>query len=362
MSSDNIEKLYHIYNILADAKDISKHEKEYMEILAAVKGCDKEKQLSSQFIARFFSSFPALAEQAIEAQTDLCGHDDVEIRKQAIKDLPYLCKDNKEYTQRIINILVQSLQSADATEVNVINNSLLAVLKSNPKGSLVSLFSQIRQSVDTEVVNEVVRERCIKFLATNVKNLGREILDEEAEDLIITECTNILEHLNAEEFEYIMELLTWSKLSKGSAGKKKLMQIVAALALSVNDWLPEDPECIVSIVQCCQHALHLFTAQVNFNQFVDLFCKHVLPSWKDIASADGDIDYKLELLKTFAEITEHCGELENAQETINTVCDLLMNYLPEAPVQQEYGFESEANIENAITALSLQFSHMECAL
>lgn len=55
------------------------HEKEYLEIIAAVKGSDKEKRLASQFIAKFFNSFPTLAEQAIEAQFDLCEDDDVTV-------------------------------------------------------------------------------------------------------------------------------------------------------------------------------------------------------------------------------------------------------------------------------------------
>lgn len=50
-----------------------------MEILSAVKGSDKEKRLASQFIAKFFRSFPNLAEQAIEAQFDLCEDDDVAV-------------------------------------------------------------------------------------------------------------------------------------------------------------------------------------------------------------------------------------------------------------------------------------------
>jgi hypothetical protein len=47
--------------------------------LAAVKGSDKEKRLASQFIAKFFHNFPNLAEQAIEAQFDLCEDDDVAV-------------------------------------------------------------------------------------------------------------------------------------------------------------------------------------------------------------------------------------------------------------------------------------------
>ncbi|XP_061705820.1 apoptosis inhibitor 5 [Cydia pomonella] len=366
MSSDNIEKLYQNYGILADAKeDISKHEKEYTEILAAVKGSDKEKRLASQFIAKFFNSFPNLAEQAIEAQFDLCEDDDVAIRKQAIKDLPTLCKDNKDHTQRIADILAQLLQSDDATEINIVHNSLVTIVKSDPKGALVGLFSQIHQNTEAEVVNEIVRERCIKFLATKVKQLGREIINKEVEEIIITECKKILEDVVAEEFEHIMDLLTWSRLGKTPAGKKELVQIVAALAFSPDDWHPEDTEHVERIIQCTQHALPLFSPQVDSTQFVNFFCDYVLPKWKEIASPEGGSDYKLELLKIFAEITEHCGELEKPQEKIDTVYDLLINYLPEAPVEEENTDKSESSAakpEDSKSTPSLQFSHVECAL
>lgn len=104
-----------------------------------------------------------------------------------------MCKSNKEHTQRIADILAQLLQSDDTTEINVVTNSLLTILKIDPKGALAGLFSQIHQSTDNEVTNEIVRERCIKFLATKVKQLGREVINKEAEDLIIAECKKILE-------------------------------------------------------------------------------------------------------------------------------------------------------------------------
>lgn len=65
-------------------------------------------------------------------------------------------------------------------------------------------------------------------------------------------------------------------------------------------------------------------AQVESTQFVNIFCDHVLPKWNEITAASGGNDIKLEVLKTFAEVTENCGEIENAQEKINTVYELLM--------------------------------------
>ncbi|XP_041972899.1 apoptosis inhibitor 5 [Aricia agestis] len=372
MSTDNIEKLYQNYGILAEAKDkITEHEKEYLEILAAVKGSDKEKRLASQFIAKFFNSFPNLTEQAIEAQFDLCEDDDVAIRKQAIKDLPTMCKNNKEHTNRIADILAQLLQSEDSTEINVVNNSLLAILKTDPKGTLVGLFSQIQQSTDSEVPNEIVRERCIKFLASKVKQLGRDIIDKECEDLIVSEGKKILQDSVAEELEHVMDLLMWSKLGKTPAGRKELTQLIAALAFTPGDWHPEDPEYVDRLLQCTQHALPLFTAQVDSTQFVNIFCENVLPKWDDITEQAGASDVKLELLKTFAEITEHCGELENTQDKIKTVYDVLMKYLPEAPIEneEENAKKTEESEEkpaeetkSSAPTPSLQFSHVECAL
>ncbi|XP_047522578.1 apoptosis inhibitor 5 [Pieris napi] len=367
MTTDNIEKLYQNYGVLADAKDdISKYEKEYLEILAAVKGSDKEKRLASQFIAKFFSSFPNLAEQAIEAQFDLCEDDDVAIRKQAIKELPIMCKSNKEHTQRIADILAQLMQSEDPTEINVVTNSLLAIVKIEPQGALAGIFSQIHQSTNSEVPNETVRERCIKFIATKVKQLGREVINKETEDLIIVEGKKILEDVGAEEFEHIMDLLAWSRLGKTPAGKKELTQIIATLAFSPDDWHPEDLEYVDRLIQCSQHALPLFTAQVDSTQFVNIFCDHVLSKWSNIATTGGGTDTKLEILKIFAELTEHCGDIEDIEKKINTVYDVLLDYLPEAPLPTEgesadKDVEKEKSEENK-TVPSLQFSHVECAL
>lgn len=47
-----------------------------------MKGGPKEKRLAAQFIPKFFSSFPELADAAINAQLDLCEDEDVSVRMQ----------------------------------------------------------------------------------------------------------------------------------------------------------------------------------------------------------------------------------------------------------------------------------------
>ena len=58
---------------------------DYQIILSGVRGDAQTKRLSSQFIARFFTKFPNLANASLDALLDLCEDDDVNIRKQAIK-------------------------------------------------------------------------------------------------------------------------------------------------------------------------------------------------------------------------------------------------------------------------------------
>lgn len=79
----------------------------------------------------------------------------------------------------------------------------------------------------------------------------------------------------AEEFEHIMDLLTWSRLGKTPLGKKELVQIVAALAFSPDDWHPEDPEYVDRIIQCTQHALPLFSVCIYFIVYV-IYISHVI--------------------------------------------------------------------------------------
>lgn len=61
-----------------------------------------------------------------------------------------------------------------------------------------------------------------------------------------------------------MDLLTWSRLGKTPLGKKELVQLVAAIAFSPDDWHPEDPEYVDRIIQCSMHALPLFSVSDNF--------------------------------------------------------------------------------------------------
>ncbi|CAG2056907.1 unnamed protein product [Timema podura] len=231
------------------------HADEYLEILMAVKGSSKEKRLASQFIARFFKHFPTYADQAIEAQLDLCEDEDIAIRKQAIKDLPSLCKDSKDHTHKISDILAQLLQAEDSTELAAVHNSLMTLLKIDAKGTLSGLFSQIINGDD------LIRERCIKFVTSKIKSLGHEVITKEVEDYLITECKKVLQDVNAEEFYQLLELLSWTRLGQTVAGQQELVDMIAEQADLNQDFEPQSPdnENVDRLLHCFKLALPYFS-------------------------------------------------------------------------------------------------------
>ena len=119
------------------------YEEQFKTILSGVRGDNNTKKLASQFTSRFFSKFPTLANDSLDAILDLCEDDNVDIRKQAIKDLPSLCREMKEFLPKIADVLSQLLQTEDKGEIVVIQNSLMSLFRRDAKGDLKSFINYV---------------------------------------------------------------------------------------------------------------------------------------------------------------------------------------------------------------------------
>ncbi|KAL0272798.1 UNVERIFIED_CONTAM: hypothetical protein PYX00_005636 [Menopon gallinae] len=350
MTTDSIEKLYKNFGILADAKGkIGEHTKEYMEIMTAVKGSAKEKLLASQFITRFFNYFPTLADQAIECMFDLCEDKDIAIRKQAIKDLPALCKDNRDYTQKISDILAQLLQAEDPSELTIVNNSLITLMKLDPKGVLAVLFSQILSGED------YVREKCMKFLTVKVKNLGKDIITQDVEDYMIMEIKKVLQDVTANEFNILMELLGSTRIGKTMSGHQEMVDLVAEQVELDHPFSPgadEEAELLDRLINCVRHALPYFSSQINSSKFVTYICEQILPQLDKFLNSEEDKPIELDLLKVFAELCTYCGALSEPEKKVAQVHRRLILYMPLPPKD---GTE-------LTTEPRLEFSYVECLM
>ncbi|XP_060644976.1 apoptosis inhibitor 5 homolog [Drosophila nasuta] len=347
---DNIERLYKCYEVLSEAGDkITEHVAEYKEILQAVKGTSKEKRLASQFIGNFFKHFPDLCDTAIEAQVDLCEDDDTQIRRQAIKDLPKLCQGNADATIRVGDTLAQLLILDDATELQQVNNSLLTIIKLDTKNAIIGLFQQITTG------DEPTRERCFKFIATKLLTMGPNIVTKEIEDYIVEEVKKALQDVTADEFHLCMTILGATKLGNTITGHAELVKLATEQAELNTDPIAVDDEVVERFIQCATAAAPYFSKTIKSTQFVSYVCDKLLPidTWNLLATTVSQDQIQLRLLKVFAEMITNTDKLENASERINSVYNVLLEYMPLPKLTDE---------DVADAPPSFQFSHAECLL
>ncbi|KAM8860925.1 apoptosis inhibitor 5 [Synchiropus picturatus] len=344
-----IEDLYRNYGILADAKDNpGQHKDAYQVILDGVKGGPKEKRLAAQFIPKFFSSFPELADAAINAQLDLCEDDDVSIRRQAIKELPRFAA--VENIVRVADILTQLLQTDDTTEFNQVTASLISIFKMDAKGTLGGLFSQILQGED------VVRERAIKFLSTKLKTLPEDVMTKEVEEYIFAETKKVLEDVTGEEFVLLMRVVSGLKVLQTVNGRQQLVELVVEQAFLEQGLNPSDPDTVDRLLQCTRQAVPLFSKNVHSTRFVTYFCEHVLPNLSTLTSPVDELDIQLEVLKLLAEMSPFCGDMDKLEANLKILFVKLLEFMPLPPEEAENG-DNSTNEEP-----KLQFSYVECLL
>ncbi|KAF4523882.1 hypothetical protein B566_EDAN010200 [Ephemera danica] len=355
MAVDNIDRLYQIYDVLSSAGEkIGEYEKEYTTLLEAVKGSDKEKRLASQFIPKFFKHFPKLIDRSIESQFDLCEDEDILIRKQAVRDLPNFCRDHKEYSRKISDILAQLLQVEDSGELSVVYTALMNLFKIEAKGTLAGLYNQILTG------EEIVRERCIKFLASKYRHLESDVINKEAEDFVIAETRKVLQDVTAEEFRVLMGVLGHTRLGKSVSGHQELVSLVAEQAELDQPLGTPDPETIDRLIACARHAIPYFSSQVESTRFLAYMCEEVLPVLGDVPrqveEGGGGSDTTLEILKLTAELCAHAATLEQPITKLEPIFQKLIEYMPLPPVDDESPQKEEG------TQPKLEFSYVECLL
>ncbi|XP_041366505.1 apoptosis inhibitor 5-like [Gigantopelta aegis] len=349
-----VENLYKNFGVLADAKDkAGEHLEEYQSFLEAVKGSTGEKRLAAQFIARFFKYFPDLATKAINSLFDLCEDSDITIRKQAIKELPHLCKVCPEHVPKISEALTQLLACDDSGELGYVQSSLVSLFPCNAKGTLEGIFSQILAEHEED---DVVRDRAIKFLVLKLRNLEEDTVDKDAEDYIMTEAKKVLQDVTKDEFISIMDLLKNLKVMSTVTGRQQLVDIVTDQADLEEPFEPTDMDCVDRLISCIKTATPLFSKNVHSKAFVAYICDHVLPVLNQLARPSPDVNPELEILRLFAEISEFCGELDKAEERMEKLYNRLTDYMPLPP-------SSENDTPEAVSEEpKLNFSFVECLI
>ena len=109
------------------------------------------------------------------------------MRKQAIKDLPVICKACPNYCQKVSNVLTQLLHGSDTLEMSLAQMSLMSMLRVNAKTTLAGIFGQILEGEET------VRTKAISFLTSKMKVLiSEDLLSKDGgEEYFISQCRKV---------------------------------------------------------------------------------------------------------------------------------------------------------------------------
>jgi len=347
LKMSTVEELYSAAEKLSNAPkdEISNLQFSYEIILSGVKGDSSCKRLASQFISRFFARFPNSASQGLDAVLDLCEDDDVNIRKQAIKDLPTLCRELKSYLPKICDVLTQLLATDDAAEMSVIQTSLMSLFRRDAKGTLVGLFSQIKNGTD------VVRERAIKYLHLKLKTEGGQLLNKDSEITLFKEIKGCVMDCSAVEFQLFMSMLNLTSIPKSVSGQAQLLEIASTMADLERPFNAADSEAVDKFVLCANAASEFFSTQNKSTRFVEYISLEVLPQLHCIT----DPDVRSQVLKTLGEACMNSSEVKQPDIAVNNIYQKLMDYMPLPP-------EDCLLRSDSIVPPEFEFTKVECLL
>lgn len=250
-----------------------------------------------------------------------------------MKTLPILFKEckNKETAASIAGILAQLLQLDEPLEYNVASNSLYQILKEDPLNTIKSIFKQIQDAQESSL-----REKCIKFLINKIKLLEKSIYTTEVEDAIIAETKQLLSECSSEEYVQLMPFLATTRLGNSISGQQELIEMTAQQIELDSDFSVETlDKTIDRFLTCVKFILPFFSAKIDSAKFVKYICDQILPHWDAIGATTNGPVVQLAVLRELAELSTHCGKLENPSLHVVQIFDKLKLYMPLPPEDAE---------------------------
>ncbi|PSR96386.1 Apoptosis inhibitor 5-like protein, partial [Actinidia chinensis var. chinensis] len=230
--SSDVERLYEYGERLNESKDKSQHASDYEAILKLAKeGSIKVKQLSAQLIPKFFKFFPSFSQDALDRQFDLCIDEELGVRVQAIRGLPFFCKDNPEHLSKIVDVLGQLLgqllPAGENVERDAVHKALMTLLRQDIKTSLTVLFKYIGNP-DEPSIEESIREKVLCFIRDKVFPLKAELLkpQEQMERHITDLVKKSLQDVTGAEFKMFIDFLRSLSLFGQNAPVERVQELV----------------------------------------------------------------------------------------------------------------------------------------
>ncbi|KAJ3313108.1 Apoptosis inhibitor 5 [Boothiomyces sp. JEL0838] len=171
-----VDSFYEASNILLDLATnqvTEAHKAAYEAILLTTQTETTEaliplKIMTSATIVKYIDHFE-LHDQALNSLFDLCEDYYLPVRLESIKNLFSFAVKLPKYTTRIIDVLLQLLQSNEERELKLVKELLIAMFKKYPKDCCSGLFHQVENGTCQAVLFSFVDEELMEHLSPALK-------------------------------------------------------------------------------------------------------------------------------------------------------------------------------------------------
>eukprot|EP01132_Coremiostelium_polycephalum_P000428 gene428-541_t len=136
----------------------------YNEIIELSQKSKQTKQLSSQFLGKYFKRFSKYQEKALDCLIDLFESEDVAVRVNALKSIPIICKDNPEHIAKLVDILAQLMNTDSMIELENTKNSLIALYQLNSATTINSILTFIESENNKEFMITFLKEKLLAII------------------------------------------------------------------------------------------------------------------------------------------------------------------------------------------------------
>lgn len=283
----------------------------------------KERILAAQLIARFFKHFPAHEEAAFDSIVDLCESVDVDVRKHATMAMIAICRDCKHLVSKAADILIQLYQTNQASEVNLINQSLTTLLNLDIQKFLQSFFTNFEDGT------EVVRERALKFLSAKLQSVAESALTKEVEEHLLTYSKKAMEDVTKDEFITFINILTKLKIARTATGQAMVVLVIKSQAELEKEFDVNDTDSLDKFLLCTRHTIPLLSQYNRASEYINYICTKILPHLSSLASSGNDLN----ILQALAEMapyihSDDIPKLIDLEKCQQIVYDKLFDFLP----------------------------------
>lgn len=295
--------------------------------------------MAAQLIARFFKYFPAYEETAFDSIVDLCESVDVSVRKHATMAMIAICEDCKHLVPKAADILIQLYQTNEASEVNLINQSLTTLLNLDVKKFLQSFFTNFDDG------SEIVRERAMKFLSTKLQTVPESALTKDVEEQLLTYSKKAMEDVTKDEFIAFVSILTKLKIAKTATGQAMIVLVIKSQAELDKEFDINDTATLDKFLLCTKYTIPLLSQYNRASQYINFICLKMLPHLSTLAARGNDLN----VLQALAEMSPfiHADDIPgliNLEECQLAVFNKLLEYLP-LPANESEPIKSDQDEE-----------------